>query len=114
MGVEEQVSMFLSVLAHHKKQSCIFFVLYGSLGTLNGIYIDVQVIPSEKGQYRTRKGCVSTNVLGVCDTDMQFVYVLPGWEGSTTDSRVLRDIVSCPHGLKVPKGIIGNKMKCFD
>ncbi|KAL7214856.1 hypothetical protein ACSBR1_027102 [Camellia fascicularis] len=32
---------------------------------------------------------------------MQFIYVFPEWEGSTSDSRVLRDAVSRPNGLKV-------------
>ncbi|XP_019190791.1 PREDICTED: uncharacterized protein LOC109185266 [Ipomoea nil] len=35
---------------------------------------------------------------------MQFVYVLPGWEGSVADSRVLRDALSRRHPLKVPNG----------
>lgn len=35
---------------------------------------------------------------------MQITYVLPGWEGSAQDSRVLRDDVSRRHGLKVPNG----------
>ncbi|XP_042058648.1 uncharacterized protein LOC121803013 isoform X1 [Salvia splendens] len=35
---------------------------------------------------------------------MQFVYLLPGWEGSAGYSRVLRDAVSHPDGLKVPQG----------
>ncbi|XP_048534204.1 uncharacterized protein LOC125513212 [Triticum urartu] len=29
--------------------------------------------------------------LGVVDWNMKFLYVLPGWEGSVSDSRVLRD-----------------------
>ena len=43
-------------------------------------------------------------MLGVCTPDMQFVYVLPGWEGSVADERVLRDAISRRHGLKVPHG----------
>ncbi|XP_052490834.1 protein ALP1-like [Gossypium raimondii] len=43
-------------------------------------------------------------MLGVCTPDMQFVYVLPGWEGSVADGRVLRDAISRRHGLKVPHG----------
>ncbi|KAG6525005.1 hypothetical protein ZIOFF_014957 [Zingiber officinale] len=35
---------------------------------------------------------------------MQFIYVLPGWEGSAHDDRVLRDAISRPTGLKVPQG----------
>ena len=34
---------------------------------------------------------------------MQFIYVLPGWEGSAADGRVLRDALLRPHGLKVPR-----------
>ncbi|KAJ9556263.1 hypothetical protein OSB04_010877 [Centaurea solstitialis] len=41
----------------------------------------------EKARYRTKKGCISTNVLGVCCPNMQFIYVLPGWEGSAHDGR---------------------------
>ncbi|KAH1121694.1 hypothetical protein J1N35_004854 [Gossypium stocksii] len=39
---------------------------------------------------------------GLSRPDMQFVYVLPGWEGSVADGRVLRDAISRRHGLKVP------------
>ncbi|XVE98513.1 hypothetical protein REPUB_Repub03eG0112700 [Reevesia pubescens] len=41
-------------------------------------------------------------MLGVCTLDMQFVYILPGWEGSVADGRVLRDAITIRHGLKVP------------
>ncbi|KAE8667190.1 Histone H4 [Hibiscus syriacus] len=35
---------------------------------------------------------------------MQFIYVLPGWEGSTVDGRILRDAISRRNGLNVPQG----------
>lgn len=35
---------------------------------------------------------------------MQFIYVLAGWEGSAANARVLRDALSRPNGLKVPRG----------
>ncbi|CAL9000883.1 unnamed protein product [Prunus brigantina] len=35
---------------------------------------------------------------------MKFVFVFPGWEGSASDSRVLRDAISRPTGLRVPTG----------
>jgi len=44
------------------------------------------------------------NVLGACTPNMEFTYVLPGWEGSAHDGRVLRDAISRPNGLKVPQG----------
>jgi len=58
----------------------------------------------DKPRYRSRKNDVATNVLGVCAPDMQFIYVLPGWEGSAADARVLRDALARTHGLKIPRG----------
>ncbi|XP_038887031.1 uncharacterized protein LOC120077199 [Benincasa hispida] len=52
------------------------------LGALDDIYIKVKVNVADHPRYRTRKG----------------------WEGSAVDSRVLRDAISRPHGLKFPKG----------
>ncbi|KAL8508419.1 hypothetical protein ACS0TY_018873 [Phlomoides rotata] len=110
VGVEEHVSMFLSVLAHHKNMRMVKFDYHrftqtGCLGALYDTYIDVQVSPTEKARYRTRKGRISTNVLVVCDREMRFIYFLSGWEGSAADYRVLRDAVCHTNGLKVPKGI---------
>ncbi|KAL8499776.1 hypothetical protein ACS0TY_019673 [Phlomoides rotata] len=35
---------------------------------------------------------------------MRFVYVLPGWEDSATDCRILRNAILRSNGLKVPMG----------
>ncbi|XP_023752843.2 protein ALP1-like isoform X2 [Lactuca sativa] len=148
MLVDEQVAMFLHVLAHNEKNMIIverfkrsgetvsrYFKLVldavcrlhkqfykkpvpipddetderwrwfkGCLGALDGTYIKVKVLAANRKPYRTRKGEICTNVLGVCSRDLQFIYVLAGWEGSATDSRVLRDAISRPHGLKIPHG----------
>ncbi|XLR64863.1 hypothetical protein S83_015535, partial [Arachis hypogaea] len=74
----------------------------GCLGALDGTYIEVTVPESEKARYRTRKGKICTNVLGVCNQEMGFVYVLSGWEGSAFDSRILRDAVTRRNSLKIP------------
>ncbi|XP_074561596.1 uncharacterized protein LOC141817872 [Curcuma longa] len=76
----------------------------GCLGALDGTYINVNAPACEKPKYRTRKGEIATNVLGVCTPNMQFSYVLPGWEGSVADGRVLRDAISRRNGLKIPQG----------
>ncbi|KAL0290841.1 UNVERIFIED_CONTAM: hypothetical protein Sradi_7041700 [Sesamum radiatum] len=77
----------------------------GYLGALDGTFIDVRVGEEAKGRYRTRKGHVAVNVLGVCNPNMQFIYVLSGWEGSAADSRVLRDALNRRNGLRVPTGM---------
>nr|KAJ0188007.1 hypothetical protein LSAT_V11C900454930 [Lactuca sativa] len=73
------------------------------LGALDGTHIKCLVPLKDKPKYRTRKNDIATNVLGVCSQDMQFIYVLPGWEGSAADGRVLRDALLRPRGLKVPR-----------
>ncbi|XP_075490887.1 uncharacterized protein LOC142529279 [Primulina tabacum] len=78
--------------------------LKGCIGALDGTYINVHVPVLEKGKYRTRKGTIAVNVLGVCNRDMNFIYALCGWEGSAADARVLRDALSRDDGLKVERG----------
>ncbi|XP_057435091.1 protein ALP1-like isoform X1 [Lotus japonicus] len=146
--IEEQVAMFLHILAHHSKNRVIKFLFKRSgetismyfnkvlnsvvrvhasllrapdpvledclderwkwfkncLGALDGTHIEVNVPAIDKPRYRNRKGDISTNVLGVCARDMRFIYVLPGWEGSASDSRILRDAISKRNGLKVRTG----------
>ncbi|XP_074556573.1 uncharacterized protein LOC141812482 [Curcuma longa] len=76
----------------------------GCLGALDRTYINVNAPACDKPRYRTRKGEVATNVLGVCTPNMQFNYVLSGWEGSAADGRVLRDAINRRNGLKIPQG----------
>ncbi|KAG8383515.1 hypothetical protein BUALT_Bualt04G0021500 [Buddleja alternifolia] len=76
----------------------------GFLGALDGTYIPIKVPPADKAHYRNRKGHIAVNVLGVCDRDMKFQYVLMGWEGSACDSRVLRDAIHKQNGLKIRNG----------
>ncbi len=67
-------------------------------------HILVCVKSNERAKYRTRKGNLAMNLLGVYSPNMQFIYMLPRWEGSAHDGRVLQDVISRPNGLKVPQG----------
>ncbi|KAG6534859.1 hypothetical protein ZIOFF_008765 [Zingiber officinale] len=71
---------------------------------LDGTLIKVTPPSDQKPRYRTRKANIASNVLGVCCPNMQFIYVLPGWEGSAHDGRMLRDDMIRSNGLKVPQG----------
>lgn len=71
---------------------------------MDGTYIKVHVPEEDKPRYRNRKNEITTNVLGVCSPEMQFIYVLPGWEGSAADGRVLYSAMHRNHGLKVNRG----------
>ncbi|XLR68647.1 hypothetical protein S83_019319, partial [Arachis hypogaea] len=103
MGVEEMVAMFLHIIAHDVKIRVIKRQFVKSeetisrqfnddcLRALDGTHIKVNVLEADKSRYHNRKGDITTNVLGVVAPDMQFIYVLTGWEGSAADYRVLRD-----------------------
>ncbi|KAA0041554.1 putative nuclease HARBI1 [Cucumis melo var. makuwa] len=96
------VIMFLYIFAHDVKNVSFKGSSCGQncLGALDGTYIKVNVPASERARYRTRKGEMATNVLGVCDTKGDFVCVLADWEGSAANSRILRDAILKPNGLK--------------
>ncbi|CAA0841473.1 Unknown protein, partial [Striga hermonthica] len=56
----------------------------------------------DRGRYRNLKGQVSVNVLGVCDRNMNFVYMLCGWKGPAADNRVLKGKITRANSLRVP------------
>ncbi|CAN1294148.1 hypothetical protein LINPERPRIM_LOCUS36552 [Linum perenne] len=74
------------------------------IGALDGTIITVRATKENQERFRTRKGTIGINVLGVCDMNMEFIYCLAGWEGSAHDGRVLRDAITRSNGLRVPKG----------
>ncbi|KAI8561258.1 hypothetical protein RHMOL_Rhmol04G0324700 [Rhododendron molle] len=107
--LEERVAIFLWVLGHHTMQRRTKYDFWRSietncLGALDGTYVPVNPPAVDRPRYRSRKGEIATNVLGVCSRDQKFVYVLSGWEGSATDSRILQNAIEIPDGLIVPHG----------
>jgi hypothetical protein len=77
-----------------------------ALGAIDGCHVDVCVHVSDQGRYRNRKQDITTNMLGVVDWNMKFLYAMPGWEGSASDSRVLKDAMrtSRQDAFAVPNG----------
>ncbi|XP_039115850.1 protein ALP1-like [Dioscorea cayenensis subsp. rotundata] len=75
------------------------------IGLLDGTHIDASVPPEEMPRFRGRKG-PTQNVLVVVNPDLQFTYVLAGWEGSANDFTVLKDALARPQpeGLKLIEG----------
>ncbi|KAL5572712.1 hypothetical protein UlMin_022309 [Ulmus minor] len=105
----ETISRYLNSVLHGvlRLQDNLLYVpepVPNCLGALDETYIQVRVLENDKPRYRTRKSDIATNVLGVCSRDLKFIFVFRGWEGSASDSRVLRDAISNPNGLKVPRG----------
>ena len=56
-------------------------------------------------RYRGRKYHPTQNVLATCSFDLKFTYVLLGWEGSASDSRILNNALTRDFDkLIVPQG----------
>uniref|UniRef100_A0A9I9EDA4 Retrotransposon protein n=1 Tax=Cucumis melo TaxID=3656 RepID=A0A9I9EDA4_CUCME len=78
--VEEMVALFLHVLAHDlcKIRNCVPYLLENCLGVLDDTYIKVNMSTADRPRYHTRKDEVATNVLDVCNTKGDFVFILVG------------------------------------
>ncbi|KAL6560162.1 hypothetical protein OROHE_006400 [Orobanche hederae] len=74
------------------------------IGAIDGTHIPATVKGREVSSYRNRHGIQSQNILAACNFDLQFMYVLSGWEGSAHDSKLLNDALARRNGLEVPRG----------
>ncbi|XP_024965960.1 uncharacterized protein LOC112506170 [Cynara cardunculus var. scolymus] len=68
-----------------------------TIGALDGTLIHAVVPASQQTAYRGRGGgqCYQ-NVLGICDFNVIFAFVWPGWEDIAHDSRVLTEVAFNP------------------
>ncbi|GKU98123.1 hypothetical protein SLEP1_g11164 [Rubroshorea leprosula] len=101
--IKEIVALFLHIPIHDLKNNDKWKWFEGALGALDGTLIEITIPASEQGKYQDRKGNLSTNVLGACDANLKFTYVLADWEGLTSDSHVLHDALTRCNSLKVPQ-----------
>ncbi|XP_052726956.1 uncharacterized protein LOC128194802 [Vigna angularis] len=71
---------------------------------LNGTHVRVRVPRTDAPRFRGRKDWPTQNVFAACDFDMKFTYVLAGWEGTTSDSRILKNALDRDDPLVIPQG----------
>ncbi|OAY65043.1 putative nuclease HARBI1, partial [Ananas comosus] len=80
-----------------------FHPFKNAIGAIDGTHIPVVVKRSQQAPFRCRKGFTSQNMMAAVSFDLNFLFVCTGWEGSTTDMRVLR--WACERGgFVVPEG----------
>lgn len=72
------------------------------VGALDGSHFHLHVPADQQKRFRNRHGKLTQNVLAVVDFEMNFTYVLAGWEGSAHDARVYNNAID--RGLKAPAG----------
>jgi hypothetical protein len=58
------------------------------LGALDGTHLRCCPSAHQQGLQRDRKGQISMNCLAVCGWDFLFYHIIPGWDGSTSDSEM--------------------------
>jgi len=61
------------------------------LGAMDGTHFCCNPSAAEREANHDRKGMVTQNCLAVCNFEMKFLYVFPGWEGSASDSAMFHD-----------------------
>jgi len=83
-----------------------------AVGALDGSHIQAYVANEEQGPWRNRKGYLSQNVLAVVNHERLFTYVLPGWEGSAHDGRVLAAAKET-EGFTAPASVRGGPTKYY-
>ncbi|NP_001288524.1 uncharacterized protein LOC103634642 [Zea mays] len=75
------------------------------IGSIDGTHVPVSMSHYQAAPFRNRKGTLSQNVMVVCDFNLNITYVSVGWEGSATDSMVLRSAMNNVVGkFEVPSG----------
>ncbi|KAF7840320.1 putative nuclease HARBI1 isoform X1 [Senna tora] len=72
------------------------------VGAIDGTHVRVKVSSKDAPKYRGRKDFPTQNVLVACSFDLRFTYVLCGWEGTASDSRVLKNALCRSDPLNVP------------
>ncbi|KAH6825955.1 hypothetical protein C2S53_001392 [Perilla frutescens var. hirtella] len=117
--VEEMVATFLIIVGHndrycnvrqrfHRSHFATSQNFNKTSKALNTITPDMMVKPSTgiPAKIKESTGFMPffKNVLATCNFDLQFIYVLSGWEGSAHDSKLLNDALSRRNGLHVPQG----------
>ncbi|GJW35670.1 putative nuclease HARBI1 [Tanacetum coccineum] len=75
-----------------------------SEGETDGTYVRMRVPIKDAPRYHGRKGYPTINVLAACTFDLKFIYVLSGWEGTTSDSRIIKDALTRKDKLIIPNG----------
>ncbi|XP_022893823.1 uncharacterized protein LOC111408274 [Olea europaea var. sylvestris] len=70
---------------------------------IDGTHIPAMISGHDMNNYRNRHGTISQNVLAACNFDLEFIYILSGWEGSAHDSKLLNDALVRRNGLKIPR-----------
>ncbi|KAH9151365.1 hypothetical protein LEN26_003875 [Aphanomyces euteiches] len=98
-GIKQLVSTYIrlpdpSRVHPHIESNPKYFPFFSNCRmAIDGTHIPVRVPAREAAAFHGRKG-LTMNVLAACDFDLMFTYILAGWEGSASDSKVYTDALT--------------------
>ncbi|GJR45075.1 Myb/SANT-like domain-containing protein [Tanacetum coccineum] len=99
-----RAAFLLSIKKPTGDSSHSWYVSFSDIGAIDGTHVRVRVPNRDAPKYHGRKGYPTINVLVACTFDLKFTYVLSGWEGTTSDSRIVKDALTRDDKLIIPNG----------
>ncbi|XP_052622595.1 uncharacterized protein LOC111896182 [Lactuca sativa] len=81
------------------------------IGAIDGTHVRVHMPNRDAPRYRGRKGYPTINVLAACTFDLKFTYVLTGWEGTASDSKIIKNAFTRDDKLLIPSGNLLNQCR---
>ena len=85
-----------------KKKGALYPYFKDTICAVDGTHILAKVSNQDIVHFRNWKGEITQNVLAICTFGLYFSYLVPGWEGSAHDGRVLQWALR--NGLEVAEG----------
>src|SRR6202022_1896434 len=61
------------------------------IGAIDGTHFPCHPTAKDPQAARDRKGQTTQNCLAICNFEMKFLYIFPGWEGLASDSVMFHD-----------------------
>lgn len=74
------------------------------IGAIGITHSRVKIPVKDAPLFCARKGFPTQIIFAACNFDMKFTYVLAGWEGTASYSRILEDALTQKDPLKIPNG----------
>lgn len=71
---------------------------------IDGKHISAFVPINIQGPFHNRKETLSQNIMATCGFDLSFLYVLPGYEGSAGEIRLLQNVLQREVSLVILQG----------
>ncbi|CAD6942195.1 unnamed protein product, partial [Tilletia laevis] len=78
------------------------------IGAIDGSHVPAHAPVHMRDRFWNRKGYTSFNVLAACDFDMKIMYILSGWEGSTSDSFLWKKALGSGLRLRGKERLLGD------